>query len=120
MKFPQQISLIMGAVGVAIGAFGAHALGPALEQYGKVDIWNTGIQYFWVHTLASLAISFARPHTPRVACTVIIWLASILLFSGSLFALSMGAPSWVGAITPVGGIGFIIGWLQLLWMREQT
>jgi uncharacterized membrane protein YgdD (TMEM256/DUF423 family) len=120
MKFPLQISLVLGALGVAIGAFGAHALAPILEETGKSDTWNTGMQYYWIHTLAMVALAASPLNPLRVQRTTWIWIGSMALFSGSLFALALGGPSWMGAITPIGGVGFIVGWLQLLWLREST
>ncbi len=104
----------MGAFGVCIGAFGAHALKTIIESNDRIATWETAMQYYWIHTLAILILSFPlKPH-PLIRWVSFVWFVSVLLFSGSLFALSLGAPNIIGAITPLGGLGFIIGWLLLL------
>ena len=115
----KRLAVILGASGVAIGAFGAHALRPILESNGRVGTWDTGMFYFWVHTLALFIIQFAyRPadetDSKRIHTVSVVWVMSILIFSGSLYALALGAPGVLGAITPIGGTGFIAGWLLLL------
>ena len=120
----KRFAVILGACGVAIGAFGAHILSPIIESTGRGATWSTGMLYLWIHTLALFVVQFAyRPaddadcrHITRVS---VIWIVSILLFSGSLFALALGAPTFIGAITPLGGVGFIAGWLLLLRTDRQ-
>lgn len=109
----------MGALGVSIGAFGAHALKSIIEKTDQIAVWNTGMRYFWIHVLAMLVIAFACRSTKVTQTTTWIWLLSIGVFSGSLFALSLGAPRIIGAFTPIGGIGFIAGWLLLLQLKKE-
>lgn len=123
-RIMKRFAVILGACGVAIGAFGAHALRPILELTGRLATWDTGMFYFWIHTLALFTIQFAYRPTDdsdgrHIAQVSIIWIVSILLFSGSLFALALGAPGFIGAITPIGGVGFIVGWLLLLRTVRQ-
>lgn len=115
VELSRHIVVILGALGVAIGAFGAHGLDSTLSTVGKEEIWNTALFYYWVHVLALFTVSFTAVAIPPVR----IWTASILLFCGSLIAIALGGPSWLGAITPFGGVGFIIGWLTLL-KRKNT
>lgn len=117
MNLFQRISIILGALGVAVGAFGAHILKPVIESNGRMNTWETGMQYYWIHTLALLIVTLIIPTQTLLRWVVVIWLISITLFSGSLFALATGAPNFVGAITPLGGAGFIIGWVMLLKLK---
>ncbi len=107
---------LLGAVAVALGAFGAHALRATLDDRA-IAIWQTGVDYQFRHVLALLAVGLlARAQATRAmilaACA---WILGIALFSGSLCALALGAPRAIGAITPLGGLCFIIGWLALAW-----
>lgn len=119
----KRIVIIMGALGVGIGAFGAHALQPLIETTGRQATWDTAIFYYWIHIIALLAMVFSTTDDAdirqNIRRTGVIWLFSILLFSGSLFALALGAPNGFGAITPLGGLGFITGWGLLLFPKKQ-
>lgn len=103
---------ILGASAVGLGAFGAHALRSSLSPL-QMDIWHTAVQYQFWHTLAFAlaAILPARGWAIRWA----LWLfpIGVVLFCGSLYALALGAPNWTGAITPLGGVCFILGWIVL-------
>jgi uncharacterized membrane protein YgdD (TMEM256/DUF423 family) len=91
---------LLGFLGVALGAFGAHAL------KGRVDpeLWRTAVLYQLVHAAAMLA----APSATRF------WAPGVLVFSGTLYALALGAPRWLGAVTPVGGLLLLAGWASLL------
>ena len=113
------LGALSGAITVALGAFGAHALKERLSA-GELDIWHTAVQYQGLHALALIAFGlFARPaaRSPLVG-----WLFVLgsLLFSGSLYALALGAPRWFGAITPLGGTAFIAGWLAFAWAAARA
>jgi uncharacterized membrane protein YgdD (TMEM256/DUF423 family) len=105
---------IAGAVAVALGAFGAHALRGVLDA-AALATWHTAVEYQSWHALALLACGmFARDHEARslrVAATAFAF--GIMVFCPSLYALALGAPRWLGAITPLGGVAFIVGWLAL-------
>lgn len=105
---------VAGFFGVVFGAFGAHGLQTLLEQRGTTAAWQTGVQYWFYHSLALLAISFAsslgRDIRRRVS---VAWLLGMLIFSGSLFVLATTGPRWLGAVTPIGGILLLVGWLLL-------
>lgn len=105
---------IAGAAAVGLGAFGAHGLRDALDERALAT-WRTAVDYQVWHALALLAagcLAGARPSTAlRVAAGAFV--LGIALFSGSLYALALGAPRMLGAITPIGGAAFIIGWLAL-------
>lgn len=102
----------LGASAVALGAFGAHALRGSLSP-SQMDIWRTAVQYHFWHTLA-FALAAMMPARARAAHWAT-WLfgLGVVLFCGSLYALALGAPDWIGAITPVGGVCFIMGWIGL-------
>lgn len=105
------IGAVMGFLGVAAGAFGAHALRDHLTP-DRMAIYQTGVQYQLVHALALVAISSGQ----GIRLTRIAWLflLGILIFSGSLYVLAMTGVRWWGAITPLGGIAFLVGWGMLV------
>ena len=96
---------------VALGAFGAHALKTTLMANDSRSIWNTAVLYHFLHGLALIVLS--TQNTNRVACYL--FLAGILLFSGSLYALATTHAVWLGAITPLGGLCFLVGWASLFF-----
>jgi len=108
------IGAIAGASGVALGAFGAHGLkarvGPDL-----LEIWETAARYQILHALALLATAWASERWPGGASTAAGWLflLGIVIFSGSLYALVLSGVRGLGAVTPLGGLCFIAGWLAL-------
>lgn len=106
----------LGAGAVALGAFGAHGLKNRLSP-DLLTIFEVGVRYHMYHALALLALALA-PHTlwTSAATTTAAWswLVSILIFSGSLYLLAILDIRWLGAITPIGGVAFIIGWLALI------
>lgn len=107
---------IMGVMGVGLGAFGAHALESELTERGTVSTWETGVHYLHWHTLAVLAIGLglrAGVLPERWMSLVWIWVAGCLFFSGSLFGLALGGPGWLGPVTPIGGVLFMVGWAML-------
>ena len=100
----------MGFFGVFCGAFGAHILRGFLEKSGTTQIWQTAVLYHLVHTVVLLVLSGWRP-VPRTAYCLM--LAGVIVFSGSLYALALTNFQWFGAITPLGGLGMLAGWLVL-------
>lgn len=115
------ISALAGASAVTLGAFGAHALKARLEPAALVT-WNTGVTYHLVHALALLALSlFAHATGRSVAVPGWLFVAGIVLFSGSLYLLAAAGWRWLGPVTPLGGLCFIAGWLSLLFvLRGQS
>ena len=103
---------VAGASAVLLGAFGAHALAGVLDAQGR-ELWRTASQYHFWHALA-LALVFALPGHQRTRCWAVgAFAIGIVLFSGSLYALALGAPRWCGAVTPFGGVAFVVGWVAL-------
>jgi uncharacterized membrane protein YgdD (TMEM256/DUF423 family) len=103
---------LLGALAVALGAFGAHALKARLSPEALV-LWNTAVQYHFWHALGVLIMGLAALHFDPVWTRTAGWLlaAGTALFCGSLYALALGAPKALGAVAPVGGMALIAGWL---------
>ena len=109
-------ALLMAAA-VALGAFGAHALKARLTP-DALALWQTAVNYHAWHALALLGVGVLGTQFPsagRLEVTAWLFVAGIALFSGSLYALALGAPRTVGIVTPFGGVAFIAGWLLLAW-----
>jgi uncharacterized membrane protein YgdD (TMEM256/DUF423 family) len=121
------IAGVYGASGVALGAFGAHGLKSQLGAAG-LGTWQTAVLYHLVHALALLMVGlwlrFASVlgHTQQSALVVAGWsfVAGVLLFSGSLYALALGGPRLLGPITPLGGAAYMLGWLAVLWAAVRS
>ena len=107
-------ALLMAAA-VALGAFGAHALKARLTP-DALALWQTGVSYHAWHALGMLAtatLMLQLGERCALRCAAALFAAGIVLFSGSLYALSLGAPRAFGAVTPFGGAAFIAGWIAL-------
>ena len=117
-----QLAALLGGLGVAIGAFGAHALHGILERAGRLETFETAVRYQFYHALALLAIGVlwaARPELRALGTTGVIWLSGIIIFSGSLYALCFTGITKLGAVAPVGGLLLLAGWVSLaLAVRE--
>ncbi|WP_339608063.1 DUF423 domain-containing protein [uncultured Roseivirga sp.] len=107
---------IFGMLSVAIGAFGAHGLESTLTANNRMDTFETGVKYQFYHTLALffLGLLMINYQSNYFGYAAICFVAGILIFSGSLYTLSLTNVTWLGAITPIGGLGFIMGWLFLV------
>jgi uncharacterized membrane protein YgdD (TMEM256/DUF423 family) len=108
------VGALMGAVGVGIGAFGAHGLRGSLPPE-MLAVFETGVRYHLYHALAILATAAMMSRVEGRAMVAAGWsfAVGILLFSGSLYALALSGLSGLGAVTPLGGVAFIIGWICL-------
>ncbi len=103
----------MAGLSVAIGAFGAHALRARLEP-ARLATFETAVQYHMLHAVALLAVAALMGRVQSQQLLLLsggLFTAGIFLFSGSLYALAITGITWLGAITPLGGIAFIGGWL---------
>lgn len=107
---------ISGFIGVAAGAFGAHALKARLAP-DLLAVFETGVRYHLVHTLAMMGVAWAASAWPRsgVARSALLFAAGIAVFSGSLYALALSGVRALGMITPVGGVLLLAGWLNAAW-----
>jgi len=105
----------MMALSISLGAFGAHALKDMLDP-SMLAVYHTAVQYQFYHALGMFAVAFVayiNPKNHQVNTAGNIMLASTIIFSGSLYLLTMTGIKWIGAITPIGGTGFIIAWVLL-------
>ena len=112
MMLTQQVAACAGFLGVALGAFGAHGLKTILTANGTLDIWQTAVLYHLIHAVAAL---WTSTRYPSVTWT---WTAGILIFSGSLYLLAVTNIRWLGAITPIGGLLFLAGWLMIVFKPQ--
>lgn len=110
------ISGIFGVLSVAIGAFGAHGLGATLSANNRLDTFETAVKYQFYHTLALflLGILMINIQSNYLNYAAISFILGMVIFSGSLYTLSLTNMTWLGAITPIGGLGFILGWIFLI------
>lgn len=100
---------------VMLGAFGAHALRQRLDDYSR-GVFETAVQYHFYHSLALLAVgmlALSQPQTVLLKSSGWLFFIGILIFSGSLYLLSITGHRWLGAVTPLGGLSFIAGWACL-------
>ena len=110
------IGSLSAFLGVALGAFGAHALKGRLDADLLVT-FEVGVRYQMYHALALLAVGWAHTRWPGPVLTASGWLfvAGTVVFSGSLYALSLSGVRWLGAVTPIGGVALRAGWMCLAW-----
>ena len=115
-RFFFALGALAAFIGVALGAFAAHGLKARLDAT-MLATFETGVRYHMYHALALLAVGWAANRWPSTAVNASGWLflVGIVLFSGSLYALSLTGVRWLGAITPFGGLAFLAGWLCLAW-----
>lgn len=100
------------AIAVGLGAFGAHGLKGMADAYA-LEIWDTATLYFFIHGLGLLAIGVLQMLGYKLAKSAFCLQIGIVIFSGTLYLMALGAPKWLGMITPIGGTLLIIGWLML-------
>lgn len=113
-----KIAALNLAIGVGLGAFGAHGLKKFADSYA-INIWQTATLYLFVHALGLLAIGVLHTVSQyRADKSAYLMQGGIVIFSGSLYAMTLGAPKWLGAITPIGGTLFIVAWLLLAFGRH--
>lgn len=107
------LGTLMAMLSVVIGAFGAHMLEPIVGE-SAMKVYETGVQYHMVHALGIILVAFAAGFwgdSRKLAWAGWLLFAGIILFSGSLYVLAITGVKILGAITPVGGVAFIIGWI---------
>lgn len=105
---------VLLALAVALGAFGAHGLKSQLSS-DMMQTYKTGVEYHFYHALGLLLIGILAVSFPSemIKWSAILLTAGIILFSGSLYVLAVSGIKWLGAITPIGGLSFIAGWILL-------
>ena len=107
---------VLGFLCVALGAFAAHGLSDPQAQ----GWMRTGAEYGFVHVLASLAcLSLMQAGAQRARLAPPFFLSGALIFTGTLAAMALGGPRWLGAVTPIGGVLFLVGWGVLAWAARE-
>ncbi len=106
----------LAGLAVALGAFGAHGLKGRIDA-DALGWWHTAVQYQMWHALAVLALGLSGRDGFRLPA----WLmtAGAIVFSSTLYAIALGAPHWLGAVTPLGGVSMICGWALLAWRASR-
>ena len=105
-------AVLFGGLGVILGAFGAHALRDRVAPE-MLAVFETGVRYQMYHALALFAVALLVNHMPGTTLPLVagwLFVAGIVLFSGSLYVLVWSDQRWLGAVTPVGGLAFVAGW----------
>ena len=118
------IGALWGVLGVGLGAFGAHMVegSASAQEYGW---WVTAAQYHLLHAPVIVAVGLLqgqrKTRAGRAPGDAAGWalLLGSLVFSGTLYAMALGAPRWLGAVTPLGGVGLMAGWLLLAWAARD-
>ncbi len=110
------VGALFGALGVVAGAFGTHGLKDRISP-DLLAVFETGARYQMVHALALLVVGLLIVRFPHPCVTASGWLfiVGVVIFSGSLYVLAVTGVRWLGAITPLGGVALISGWLFLAW-----
>jgi uncharacterized membrane protein YgdD (TMEM256/DUF423 family) len=111
-----RISAITGFLAVALGAFGAHGLHDLLEKNARLATWETAVLYHLTHAIVLFVIATLRP------LRAVAWwlmLAGVAVFSGTLYTLALTNMKWLGAITPLGGVFLLAGWLALAFGKTR-
>ena len=106
-----RITAALGFLAVALGAFGAHSLKELLARNGTTAVWEKAVLYHFVHVAVMMLLAFRAPlrRGPWIS-----FLVGVIIFSGSLYLLAITGLKWLGAITPFGGVSFLVGWAWLL------
>ena len=111
-----KLAAVLGFLAVAIGAFGAHGLEPILTKYSRLETFETAVKYHFYHTFAILIVGILltiEQENKNLVYSVYSFLAGIVIFSGSLYFMSLTNITWLGAVTPLGGLAFMVGWIFL-------
>ena len=107
---------LYGLLGVALGAFGAHGLRDRLEA-SQLSSWQTAVQYQLIHAIALIVVGVWLLHTGAVALRYVggLFVAGVALFSGSIYLLILTSATWLGPVTPLGGVALMAGWLGVIY-----
>lgn len=109
------LGAVLGFLAVALGAFGAHGLEGKLSKKA-MNWWQTATLYALLHSTVITALGLAKRSGFQGGDSAgLVFVLGVLIFSGSLYAMALGAPRWFGAITPLGGLSLLAGWGMLAW-----
>ena len=111
------VGALLGAVAVALGAFGAHMLKGRIGAEA-LGWWHTAVEYQMWHAIVVLGLGLSGLRGARLPAGL--FMAGAVIFSASLYALALGAPRWLGAVTPLGGLALICGWVVLAWRARRA
>ena len=112
-----RVAAVLGFLAVALGAFGAHGLKDLLTQNATMAIWEKAVLYHFIHAVMLFVLAQRRPVlTGAWLC----FFVGIVVFSGSLYLLAATNMKWLGAITPVGGVSFLVGWTWLAVLAGKS
>ena len=111
------VASVLGAIGVGLGAFGAHGLRERLSP-DQLSSWETAVTYQLLHAVVLAALAWAGEGRP-IQLPAALFTAGIVLFSGSIYLLALGGPRWLGPVTPIGGASLIAAWLALAWVARS-
>ena len=116
------IGAIAGALAVSIGAFGAHGLKAILLENQRTETFELAVRYQFYHTFAILLTGLFMEFfdKKKLRWASLFFVVGIVVFSGSLYTLSLTGIAWLGAITPIGGVAFIMGWLFLMMAFQKN
>lgn len=112
------LGAVFAGLGVALGAFGAHALKERLTP-DMLEIFNTAVQYQFYHSFALILLGLFVARGGSATGAAWAFTLGILFFSGSLYVLVFTGTKWLGAITPIGGVAFMVGWALFAWSALQ-
>lgn len=118
MKIIPFAAALLGAIGVCLGAFGAHALAARLDAASMTSVWDTAVLYHLLHAVTAWVAS--RERDPALLRAAIAWVCGVFLFSGSLYVIALGGPRWLGPVTPLGGLCFIVGWIMAAMAARKS
>jgi uncharacterized membrane protein YgdD (TMEM256/DUF423 family) len=110
------VGAVLGGIGVALGAFGAHGLRGRVDE-PLLSVWETASRYHLIHALALLAVGWmaGRAQAKTIRIAGVAFVVGIVIFCGSLYTMTLTGVLWLGAVTPIGGVAFLIGWFVLAW-----
>lgn len=112
---------VLGALAVMLGAFGAHGLESRIDAE-RLAMWKTAVEYHFYHVLPLFALSLlgADRWTRWASRACAAWIVGIAIFSGTLYLLALTGQRWLGALTPIGGLAFILGWMLAIGGAVRT
>jgi uncharacterized membrane protein YgdD (TMEM256/DUF423 family) len=115
-RLAMNVAGFLGFSGVLFGSFGAHLLRDLLERLGTAHFWQTAVLYHLVHAVVLLVFAGWRP-IPRLSYFLILF--GVIVFSGSLYAMALTNLRWLGAVTPLGGLGLLFGWVNVAFWKQS-